>query len=163
MVDYGLIVSQKCYDCKVCADRFIAYSSAFEGLKIFSKTAVTISGGASYTITHNLGYYAPFIVFKSDGSIFQDCRQSVNTLILNYDGDLDSGVLKVFIFANDFSSLTGVNINSGNTLGDSEEDYGLRVSKEGYDVMTCTDDQLMFSSSFYTNIIHTKGSISPTD
>ena len=41
-------------------------------------------------------------------------------------------------------------------------DYGLRISKDGYDVKSCTDDQLSFSSAFYTNILHSKGSTSPS-
>jgi hypothetical protein len=34
------------------------------------------------------------------------------------------------------------------------EDYGIKVSKEGYDVRTCSDDQLVMSSTF--NLLKTK-------
>ena len=155
-----MAVSQKGYDVKTCADRFLAYSSAFEGLKIFSKTNIFLDGVAG-TINHNLGYYAPFIVFNSDGSIYCfDCKQYTDRLVLNEDNE-NTVTLTVFIFENDFSDISGVNINTGTSYGTSSQDYGMRVSKQGYDVKTCTEDQLVFSSSYFTNIIHQKGSFRP--
>jgi len=67
MRDFGAAVSQKGYDVKTCADRFLVYSSAFSNLKInnvysVSTTIPTAGNINTITITHNLGYFAPVIV-----------------------------------------------------------------------------------------------------
>jgi len=38
-------------------------------------------------------------------------------------------------------------------------DWGMKISKEGFDVKTCTDDQLVFSSKLNTLKTKTTGSI----
>jgi len=160
MGDYGIAISQSGYDVKTCADRFMAYSSAFRGLKVFSKTT-SVLDGVSGTITHNFGYYAPFIVFNSSGRICHDCQNTINAITINLDEAIDT--FTTFLFLEDFTTLAEGVVGTGADLGDTSVDFGIRVSKEGYDVKNCTDDQLMLSSEFFTNLIDKKGSVDVTD
>jgi len=63
----------------------------------------------------------------------------------------------VYVFLDDFSTISENTINSGATSGASSEDYGIRISKGGYDVKTCDDIDCVLSSSFFNNIVHKKG------
>jgi hypothetical protein len=260
--DYGAAVAQKGYDVKTCADRFLAYSSAFQNLKIFNVVAVSaqvpadvgtgfdaftvatndiltsaghglvngnkikisdgsLTGGAGLndhdiyyvvqkttdtfkvsltlggtpvnvtsagdgywetapnriTIDHALGYLAPFFVIFTGSDVFgrnksyfftnQEgysgpiTRQYANKLeidIGSWDGDAgDTQFFTVFLFLDDFSTIAAKDVNSGTSNGASSVDYGIRISKTGYDVKTCTDEQCVFSSSFFNQIVHMKG------
>jgi len=179
MGDYGAAVSQKGYDVKTCADRFLVYSSAFQTLKIFNRYSVSSTvNGANITINHNLGYYAPFIVLYNgtgnnvsyfmcggDGySMNNDVDNTVNTLTIitptGFSGLADGTTVyyTVYLFLDDFRSVSQNTIKTGTTSGASSTDYGFRISKDGYDVKTATNDQLVISSSFFTAIVHLKGS-----
>ena len=184
MADYGALVSQKGYDAKTCADRFLVYSSAFQTLKIFNTYAVTgtkpASGTNTITITHNLGFYAPYIVVyngnttrgTSQSFFFEDGNESllqtrnyVNSLEIDiipvFDlGNINNGdtvYFTVYIFLDDFRTVAEQNINTGTTLGASSTDYGIRISKDGFDVKTCADTDCVLSSSFFNQIVHKKG------
>jgi len=185
MGDYGAAVSQKGYDVKTCADRFLAYSSAFQTLKVYSRYSVSTNvpsiGGADnvITINHNLGYYAPFIVLYNDSSndkayLMSDSsgypfneivENTINSLTINvyeeFDGKAGGTTIyfTVYLFLDDFRSVSENNINTSTSSGSSSNDYGMRISKSGYDVKTCTSDQLVFSSSFFNAIIQKKGSV----
>ena len=190
MGDYGASVSQKGYDVKTCADRFLVYSSAFQTLKIFNtysvSTTIPASGTNTITITHNLGYLAPFlIVYNGSTTIgtgtsyfFSDsdgygiegfCTNFINTLTIDIPDYYDSGnsntgdtvYFTVYLFLDGFDTVAEQNINTGLTSGASSTDYGFRISKAGYDVKTCADIDCIISSSTPTNIIHKKG-IEPT-
>jgi hypothetical protein len=69
----------------------------------------------------------------------------------------DTMYYTVYQFLNDFTSITGTNINTGIDSGTSSTDYGIRISKLGYDVKTCDDINCVLSSSFYNQIIHSCG------
>jgi len=184
---YGSAVSQKGYDVKTCADRFLVYSSAFQTLKVFSASSVTTtipaSGTNTITITHNLGYYAPYIViYNGDtsrgvgtSSFFSIpvseglppdiaspvTRQYVNSLQIDvssgYGATGDTIYFTVYLFLDDFRTVAENTINTGTSSGASSSDYGIRISKSGYDVKTCTDEQCVLSSSFFNQIVHKKG------
>jgi len=176
MADYGAAVSQKGYDAKTCADRFLIYSSAFQTLKIHSITKVT--GTLPLTITHNLGYYCPFEVIAhnapffgyqswkripfSDGSFYNSVTAKGYTdRIEIVNGEFDpeaSNSYTVIIYLDDFATVAEKTINTGTTLGGTSADYGMRVSKPGYDVKTCTDEQCaMTSKQGFSEIIQKKG------
>lgn len=131
------------------------------------------------TITHSLGYLAPFFVIftgstnmgRNFNSLFSyfgnstfgsNCRQYANKTeidVYSWDGDSgDTFYFTVMQFLDDFTSVSARSINSGTTSGASSTDYGIRASKDGYDVKTCTDEQCSFSSSFFSQIVHMKGS-----
>lgn len=186
-LDYGAAVSQKGYDVKTCADRFLVYSSAFQTLKVYNTYSVstTIPSGTKHTITinHNLGYYAPFIVvyngssrigvsrsyFFADsktGSL--DAQNTINTLTidiyLNFDMDSDPApqagdtvYFTVYLFLNDFTSISHAERNTGTSSGSSSTDYGIRISKAGFDVSSCDDKDCVLSSSFFNQVIDQVG------
>lgn len=181
--DYGAAVAQKGYDVKTCADRFLVYSSAFQTLKVHSTYAVSTtrpaSGVNTITITHNLGYYAPFIViyngstsrgvgtsfFMNDGDYTFTMRQYTDRLEIDVDdffdlfgsNDGDTVYFTVYLFLDDFSTITDSTRNTGTSSGASSNDYGFRISKPGFDVKTCANIDCILSSSFFNQIVHKKG------
>lgn len=265
MADYGTAVSQKGYDVKTCADRFLVYSSAFQMLKVFSASSISgtmpkdtnatftanastdiltsaghgldngdllnftttgtlpgglndseddlyyvvnkstntfkvskTHGGSAINITstgsgthdwwsdisktdiyHNLGYYSPFFVVyngnsvagtttsyfmsESDETSTLNVRQFTDHLEVRYDSSFDSlssgntVYFTVYIFLNDFTTVSQQNINSNTSSGASSSNYGFRISKSGFDVKTCDDIDCVLSSSFYTQIVHRAG------
>lgn len=174
--DYGAAVSQRGYDVKSCADRFLLYSSAFQNLKIHSITKVT--GTLPIRITHNLGYKCPFEVIAhdapqwayypwtripfSDGFFYNSVNaKGYDNYIDIVNGEYDpevSNSYTVIIYLDNFETVAEKDVNSGTSLGSYSEDYGFRVSKDGYDVKTCTDLQCAFTSKqAFTEIVHKKG------
>lgn len=132
------------------------------------------------SISHNLGYFAPYLAVFNGGTTsgtatsYTDCDS--NGTILDISQRTDELVLRIwdsfddpnnsigdtvyftiYVFLDDFTSVSGTNINSGTTSGSSSTDYGIRISKSGYDVKTTADVNLVMSSSFASNIIHQKG------
>lgn len=182
-MDYGSKVSQRGYDVKTAADRFLVYSSAFRSLKIFATytgtTTIPAAGTNTVTFTHNLGYFAPCIVvyngsttlgvgssyFMSqslaalDLNIYTDRVEVLvaDTFDLGFSNVGDTVYFTCYQFIDTFDSYTASIIASGTTLGASSDDYGFRISKPGFDVKTCADVDCILSSSFFTNIIHKKG------
>lgn len=185
MGDYGAAVSQKGYDVKNCADRFLVYSSAFSNLKINSVSSVsttkpTTGNTNTITITHNLGYLAPVMVVYNGSTtlgvnssfLFTDSIGSVlsikiytNTIEIivgdDFDGSAsaagDTVYFTVYSFLDSFDTIAASSINTGTSSGSSSTDYGIRVSKAGFDVKSCDDKDCAFSSSFFSNIVHMKG------
>lgn len=187
-LDYGAAVSQKGYDVKTCDDRFLVYSSAFQTLKIFNtysvNTTIPASGVNTITITHNLGYYAPFVVlyngstsvgtsntyffcdslgFSFTEDYYNNTKNHLNTLTIDVDeffDDVTAGAtvyFTVYIFLDDFRTISEKLVNTGVTSGASSTDYGIRISKDGFDVKTCDDINCVMSSSFFSNIVDKKG------
>jgi len=174
--DYGAAVSQRGYDVKTCADRFLLFSSAFQTLKIHS--IVKVTGTLPITITHNLGHFVPFEVIAhnapqfayqdwkripfSDGFFYNSCTAKGYTdRIVIENGEYDpevSNSYTVIIYLDDFATVAENTINTGTTEDDFSEDYGLRISKAGFDVKTCTDLECAFTSKQnFSEIVHKKG------
>lgn len=251
MGDYGFRVSQKGYDVKTVADKFLSFTSSAKTLKVFNvysisgvvqpnlsgeftasltdvitsaghglsngqrinfialntlptpliegtdyyiinkttdtfKVSLTLGGTAIditnvgiapnawvtaatiLTVTHNLGYLSPFVVVYNGNTASQ-----IESVFFNYGnfyrqyadrveieitpGSNTTEYYTVYVFLDDFTTYTSSNTGSGGSSGVSSNDYGIRVSKEGYDVKTCTDEQCIVSSSFFTSIIHKVG------
>ena len=185
MGDYGSAVSQKGYDVKTCADRFLVYSSKFQTLKVYAtysvSTTIPASGTNTITINHNLGFFVPFLIIYNgsstigttnsyfftdrvgrpiiDGSTVCYVNNTINSLTINvgetFDGD-DTGAtvyFTVYLFLNNFSTISHTEVNTGTSSGESSNDYGIRVSKGGFDVKTCDDIDCVFSSSFFNQVI----------
>jgi hypothetical protein len=179
-------VSQKGYDVKTCSDRFLVYSSAFRSLKVFTtstgSTTIPTSGSGltnNVTFTHNLGYFAPNIVvyngsttlgveksyFNSDSAFQLPLSIAENTITIGVDEYFDEGFsnygdtvyFTFYQFIDTFDSYTASTINTATTSGSASSDYGFRISKDGFDVKTCTDIDCVISSSFFTSIVHKKG------
>ena len=192
MGDYGLAFSQRGYDVKTCADRYLVYSSAFQTLKIhIAATASTTiprydEPDRVIPIYHNLGYLTPFLVVYNGSSriglgrsyIGNDAEAQINALMytnrldivvssdfnyysFNNDGtssqEGDTVYFTAYIFLNGFNEIPQRDINQSVISGGSSSDYGFRISKPGFDVKTCTDDQCIAGSSFFNAIVHKQG------
>lgn len=176
MGNFGSAVSIKGYDVKECADRFLLYSSAFQTLKVALKVKVT--GTLPLTVYHNLNAYCPFEVIAhnapqyayqdwkripfSDGFFYNSANARCYTdRIEIVDGEYDpevSNSYTVIVYLDNFATVAEKTINTGTSLGSSSSDYGKRISKDGYDVKTCTDEQCAFTSKQgFGEIIHKKG------
>lgn len=130
-------------------------------------------------INHNLGYLAPAIMIyngsttigqtnsylMSDSGAPFDFNISTNrtrilipsAFDLGFSNPGDTIYFTVYQFLDTFDSYSNSTINTITTQGDVANDYGIRVSKEGFGVKTCDDIDCIFSSSFFSNIIHKKG------
>lgn len=186
-MDYGAKVSQKGYNVGTCADRLLAFSSAFQTLKVFN--VYSVSGTIPeddeniITVNHALGYYAPFVVVYNGSSrtgtntsyFFSDSQGwGIGSLCMQYIDKLeieipyyfdeansepgDTVYFTVYQFLDDFSTISQSTIGSSTTQEDEAGDYGFKSSKDGKDVKTCGDEDLIVSSSFFTQIVHRKGS-----
>jgi hypothetical protein len=273
MGSYGAKVSQKGYDVKTCADRFLVFSSSFLNLKVLSTYSVTCttprdnfaaftanagtdtltsvahglnngevvyfstdgtlpgglslyieevdafvfervglvyyvinktadtfqvsltSGGSAVditsagsgthewnsetnkvVITHNLGYRSPWLFiyngtaasggtsqFMADSFEQLDIRIYDNTTEIYtralFDGLIASTTVyfTCYQFLDTFDDYSASTINTSTSSGSSSTDYGIRISKPGFDVKTCSNVDLILSSSFFSSIIHKKG------
>ncbi len=183
MANYGAKASQKGYDVKTCADRFLTFSTAFPTLKVFSthsvSTTIPSSGVNTITITHNLGYFAPYLVvyngstttgvgtsnLMSDNDSYLTTYMTTTQLQIPVDeyfdqyesSQGDTVYFTVYIFLDKLESYTSNIISTATASGGSSNNYGFKISKAGYDVKTCTDEQLVMSSSFFSGLIHKKG------
>lgn len=151
-----------------------------------SAVDITSTGSGTHTwyadtnrirFTHNLGYFAPFILIYNgnttdgqDNSYFMSnsnfggfaygVKQYENYIDITVDwiGEIgDTVYYTLYLFLDDFSTIAEKNVNTGTSSGASSTDYGIRISKEGFDVNTCEDKDCAMSSSFFTQIIHKRG------
>jgi len=183
MANWGAKVSQKGYPVGTCADRFLTFSSSFPTLKVSSthsvSTTIPSSGTNTITISHNLGYYAPYIVvyngstttgtgtsnLMSDNDSYLTTYMTTTQLQIPVDQYFDqysSSVgdtvyFTVYIFLDKLETYSSSVIKTSTTSSGSSNNYGFKISKPGYNVNTCTDEQLVMSSSFYSALIHKKG------
>ena len=263
-MDFGAAVSQRGYDVKTAADRFLVYSSAFRTLKILATYSVTgttprdnnatftanagtdtltsaghglnndelinftssgtLPGGigsfddgffyyvvnkttntfqisltpggsviditsagsgthdwwtdvSKVLITHNLGYFSPWIfvyngtassggtsAFMSDGLFPLNIRVYENTTEIYIDTGFDDlfspGTTVYFTcyqFIDTFDTYEADIINTSTSSGAASDDQGFRISKPAFDVLTCSDVDCILSSSFFTSIVQMKG------
>jgi len=190
MGNLGIAVSQNGYNVKDSADRLKVFSSAFQTLKIFNTYSITgimpASGTNTVTIDHDLGFFAPYIVEYngnttrglSESFLFEDGNED-ELQTRNYSDKLEIDIIPVFdlgnitagdtvyftvyIFLDDFRTVSERNINTTTSIGNSSNNYGIRASKDGNDVKTCLDVDCSFSSSFFNQIIHKKDTVLNTD
>jgi len=189
MANFGAKVSLPGYDVKTCADRFLVFSSDFPVLKVFGTYSVTTtipsSGENTITITHNLGYLAPYLVvyngstttgtntsnLMSDNDSYLTTYMYSNSLQIEVDEYFDqyeSSVgdtvyFTVYIFLDKLESYTADIIKTDAGTVGSAGDYGIKVSKAGFDVKTCADENLVLSSSFFSGLIHKKGLLTSSE
>ncbi len=133
--------------------------------------------------THNLGYYAPcFVVFNSSTStgtgqsyfysssvyplnvkvyknhvdvvVESDFDQSFSTGGPSKPGD--TVYFTIYQFLENFDDFVSPK-KSATPQTLQNENYGIKISKEGHDVKTCPDTDLVLSSNFGCANIHMKG------
>lgn len=148
-MDYGIKVSEEGYDVKTAGDKNLSLKTGFSLLNVFDEGSIT---GASplETISHDLGYEPQFLAWiddgagvKADGSglitgIDTFAYGSVNSSDLLISTE-NGGDIKYYIFYEPLTTGTAPALTSTN-------DYGIKVSKEGYDVKTANILQLTFHS-----------------
>lgn len=182
-MDYGLAISQQGRDVKVAADRFMAVSSSFRSLKIFNVNPQTTTIPAAtpnvVTFTHNLGYLAPCIVVYNGSttlgvgsSYFMSESLAALTLTIDtakvevtVEDTFDLGFSSVgdtvyftcYQFLDTFDTYEADILSTDTSVNVDSADYGVRVSKDGFDVKTCDDVDTIMTSSYFTTIIHKKG------
>lgn len=181
MADYGFKIAQPGYDVKTCAKNQLAISSAFNSWKIFAQGTLTqvVAGslsfpGYSIKLVHNLGYAPMFYVFgenlPGDGTRYKS-TYSISLANVSVYAYIDNTTLHINVAAGQNATGT-VNLyyyifkdpvqTTGNANVGSSSNYGLKISQPGYDVKTCTDDQLVFSSKFNTLKEYVSGTINTT-
>lgn len=172
--DFGARISKAGKDAQTGIDLDQVFSSKFSTLKILEQATVTIttdgSGNGSLSIPHGLNYTPAYFVFYKgiasfpflDGSSyansfipltstssnwitnFFDAYTDATNLVITATGAAASTTytFKYFILidlAQTFSSASGLTL---------QNDFGLKVSKTGFDVLTAEEYQLAYSQKY---------------
>lgn len=157
--NFGGKVSQRGYDVRTAADDQLLFNSKWPNLKVVYygrvTKVVTVNPGDTYitVLEHNLGYYPAFVLYTNDDdtsgtSFFTLGRYNLfmgkNQAIVEVPGVVSPTVFTfdfyIYIFALDLEA----NLSPGSIkttpapTGESNEDIGIKVTKEGADV-TSTD------------------------
>jgi hypothetical protein len=161
---YGARVSKAGFKASTCADFESAFDSRYPNLKIaFQGKFTTTSSSSSQTIvTHSLGYAPVFWYYIKTGSTvtlgFTGNSQffKINGTDFIYNGGAGA-VLEIYYYI--FYQRIDQNItyntvsNTPTTPSGSSNDYGIRVSKSGFDVKTTAPKNLAWSSEYPSPII----------
>lgn len=167
-------VSTPKYDVKTSLDQFLTMTSTAKTLKIFKEVAVSQSVPAedySYILyTHNLGYYSPVLVIYNGNSIDGTVNRVMdknyqyffrpNTVTIGIFNEHTSAAtyyFTIYVFLDKFEEYTSDNTGSTSSQLGAGGDYGVRVSKEGFDVKTCADKDCSITSKYGSGIIHKMG------
>ena len=178
MGNLGAKVSIPGYDVKTVLDQFLSTTSSAKDLKIFKEVAVSQSvpaeDVADLLYTHNLGYYSPVLVVYNGNSIDGTINRlmdknyqyffSGNTVTIGIYNDHVSTAtyyFTIYVFLDSFDSYTADSIGSTSSVFSTGSDYGLRVSKAGFDVKTCADKDCTVTSKYGSGVVHKIGSTSP--
>lgn len=164
---YGARVSRAGYKASTCADFESAFDSRYPNLKIaFQGKFTTTSSTSSQTVvTHSLGYAPVFWIYVKDKYGTNNITLAttgysqffrINSTNLIYDGGL-ADVIEIYYYI--FHQRIDQNItyntvsNTPTTPSGSSNDYGIRVSKSGFDVKTTAAKNLAWSSEYPSPII----------
>lgn len=158
MADYGAKVSRRGFDVETASDRQLLWSSAFQSLKIVDKFDVSFTCDNNVRVlhTHNLGYRPMFYLYSGQGSVLWHMKRIVvdDTDFRWFPGRIPGNLplttsanAKVLVF--DVEMGTIFNAPSIDLVDDTTApygDFGIKVSRDGFDVKTASLDQLAFSS-----------------
>lgn len=164
---YGARVSRAGFNANTCADFESAFDSRYPNLKIaFQGSFTTTSSVSSQTVvTHNLGYAPVFWLYVKDKYGTNNITLAttgysqffrINGTNLIYDGGA-ADVFEIYYYI--FHQRIDQNItyntvsNTPTTPSGSSNDYGIRVSKSGFDVKTTAPKNLAWSSEYPSPII----------
>ena len=161
MVDYGLKVSKIGSDVNTAADTDLVYSSKFNGWKIVKSAhddgaGVSVAALTTSTLAHGVSGYVPAVkVFSSytdlEGNAgFYNATGSRNPFEYWADGtnislrnrSASSATAYYFVFVDPTESAAGSQ--------SSQQDYGLKIAREGFDVSTADDTELSLTSRYKT-------------
>lgn len=151
MGDFGAKVSSPGYDVKSVADYLLQFSSSFPHIKINS------TGNFSGTVTHGLGY-APFhFIATTNGAVDQHVGINENygvstTQLVRTFG---SGTPRYYIFRLSLTdNYTAPIVTGGTTVATDNDDFGLKVSKEGKNINSTDMRDYSTHSSTKTILLH---------
>jgi len=148
-MDYGIKVSEEGFDVFTAEDKNRSLKTGFRLLNVFDEGSLTVDAQPE-TITHNLGYEPQFLVWVDEGS---GIKSEGSGLATGYDtfatAFIDSSDLDIYASNDD-----GVKyyifyepLDTGTALSNvSTNDYGIKISKDGYDVKTANLLQQTFNS-----------------
>jgi len=160
MGDWGLKVSQQGYDVKTCADKEMLLHSSFKHLKIYMEGSFTGKTAGQTVATHNLGYAPIFCVLAWNSSqsrllptidedyLNYECpRISSANLIQSSSGNIRTAGY-YYIFQEQLNqNYSPVSIQPTTTSqGTQVADYGMKSSKDTYDVKTAAVKNLIMTS-----------------
>lgn len=178
MANYGAKVSRRGYDVNTASDRQLLWSSAFQALKIVGRFDVnfTADGTERVIYTHNLGYKPMFFIYSVQGSsLWHKKRIATNNVDFRWFPNRiptslpinSSANVKVIMFGTEFGEVFNApNIDVGDTVLAPYGDFGIKVSRDGFDVKTAALNDLVFSSggtlagqAVHQQIVHRYGQV----
>ena len=170
---YGIKVSKSGYDVRTTGDRNLIYSSQYSNLKVYTILNKTLTVNASLTPTSTTvnnplsyspiyfpyiesttvapGYWRPAVSggtpeFPPDmemvyvGADFDNANNRFNLTVTQNSSSTRTYTFRIVIFVDKF---TGTSADLGST-----ETYGMKVSKEGKDVVDDLDTDMSVSSQY---------------
>ena len=187
MGDYGLKISKDGYDVKTATSTQLSYSSQWSNFKIKEviTTTVTLTGAdtsGSNTVNNPLSYSPIYFPYVNSSTISGKWRPALMGgtvsmpddtnwagVVVNYRpatndfycyiSHIGSGtrtfIFKIIIFVDKFTG-SGASITA-------IDDYGLKVSKSGSDVLSVNDHDLSMTSKFANLTVAVSGTSSITD
>lgn len=162
MADYGMVGSAPGYDVETSVDFLQTFSSSWPLMKIGYSGLATINLNATpQTIfTHDLGYPAAYFII---GSLLGSTSPvlsvpaitrgiGINSSILGYDGGFPLGGTYTFYYyiirQSLISNFTAPNITGSNLQANTNDNYGIKVTKPGKSTdSTDLRDFSLYSSS----------------
>jgi len=168
---YGAKASQKGFDVRSCADYQLLYSSEWPLFKIEAQGSFTIPDRTANQVIHehSLGYIPWYMVFVTDGSgsrlisVGDSQFMGINSTELKWQGAsrmANAGVLTgyYYIFRYDsslsFTSTVDVTTTASRT---NSGDYGIKVTKPGFDVSSTDYRNFVIHSETRSPMIHKSG------
>lgn len=169
--DYGIKVSKEGFDVRTCADKDLLFSSAFPSLNILFEGVKIVNNIAfdppEIIFSHNLGDFYAFAVYVLDDNMRLSVSGVLDSLIscdknsIYWEGGRISGQQTVYYqvfnwkLQTEYLSTVNKNVSS---IGELNKDFGIKISKEGHDVLTCELKDQILNSGGRTPMIHQSGS-----
>jgi len=168
---YGITVSKPGFDAKTAADFEKIFDSRWKCLKIEYQGSYTVTSSSSVqTIyTHGLGYAPFFWAFLKFGStstmaiadFFQSgftenystyIRANSTSIVFdNTSGSYDGNEIYLYVFVDQINEAIAESKSvTTATTPASNNTYGFKISKPGFDVKTATGKDLIMSSEYTT-------------
>jgi hypothetical protein len=166
MGDYGIKVSQEGYDVRTCADKDLLFSSSWPTLEILYEGETTVPSMGTLIFNHGLGYPPAFLCYlvASNNATMASSPQFIGAPYIDNDnlsilsGAFGDRLLHYIIFNwNLLTNYTSPVSGRSSSLGDINKDYGVKISKEGYDVGNCDIKDQVLNSGGRTPMIHMAG------
>lgn len=155
-MDYGIKVSEDGFDVNTADDKNLSLKTGFTLLKVYDQNNINVSNSDfGNTVSHALGYIPQYLVFVGDPAYFSgsvslakgffgalelpEAIAKMNTTTLSIYKTNANQTAFYYIFYEPVDTGTAPSIVSTNN-------YGIKVSKDGFDVKTANILQQTFNS-----------------